>query len=99
MSVIVNKGQQTSVTITQPANNVVTTTDVQRTVTAATKGPKGDTGAQGPTGPQGITGPQGPQGTQGTQGPQGAIGPQGAAGVFVGPTPPADTSLVWVNTA
>lgn len=59
MSIIVNKGPSSSVTITQPAEKVVTSTDVQRTVTAITKGPKGDKGDQGI---QGIQGPKGDPG-------------------------------------
>lgn len=35
-------------------------------------------------------------------GPQGAIGPPGPAGpvpIYVGPTPPINTSLLWVDTS
>ena len=27
------------------------------------------------------------------------VGPPGPSGVFVGPSPPSDTSLVWVDTS
>ena len=29
----------------------------------------------------------------------GSIGPAGSSGVYVGPTPPIDTSLLWVDTS
>lgn len=29
----------------------------------------------------------------------GEAGPQGAPGVYVGPTPPANTSILWVDTS
>lgn len=29
----------------------------------------------------------------------GSIGPTGSSGVYVGPTPPIDTSLLWVDTS
>ena len=41
-------------------------------------------GIKGDTGPQGETGP---------------IGPTGNPGVYVGATPPTDTSLLWVDTS
>jgi hypothetical protein len=40
----------------------------------------------GPIGPAGVMGPEGPQ------------GPQGPAGIHVGTTPPADTSILWYDT-
>jgi len=46
-------------------------------------------------GAQGITGIQGPQGIQGIQG---LIGIQGSQGIVTSATPPADTSVLWVNT-
>lgn len=42
-----------------------------------------------------AAGPPGPVGFQGPQGPQ---GPPGPAGIHVGTTPPADTSLLWYDT-
>lgn len=33
------------------------------------------------------------------QGGQGPAGPQGNPGVFVGPTPPSDITLLWVDTS
>lgn len=38
-------------------------------------------------------------GPQGLQGPQGIQGIQGDPGVFVGPIPPLNTSLLWVDTS
>lgn len=38
-------------------------------------------------------------GPQGAQGLTGATGPTGNPGVYVGPTPPADHTLLWVDTA
>lgn len=29
----------------------------------------------------------------------GEAGPQGAPGIFVGPTPPANTSILWLDTS
>ena len=43
-------------------------------------------------GETGLTGPTGPVG------PQGAQGIPGIPGVWVGIAPPADTSLLWVDT-
>jgi hypothetical protein len=40
----------------------------------------------------------GPPGPAGIQGPTGPTGPQGPAGVHVGTTPPADTSILWYDT-
>ena len=42
--------------------------------------------------------PRGDQGEQGIQGDQGIQGPIGPPGVEQGPTPPEDTSILWVNT-
>ena len=55
----------------------------KNSATAASQGPKGDTGAQGPKGNTGNTGPTGSTGATGPAGPTGATGatgPQGAAG-------------------
>ena len=46
--------------------------------TAASQGPKGDTGAQGPKGNTGNTGPAGNNGATGPQGPQGPAGANGS---------------------
>lgn len=65
------------------------------------RGPQGDIGPQGPQGiqgPIGPVGPEGPEGMQGEQGPQGPKGETGATGVYIGPTPPTDGELIWVDT-
>ena len=46
----------------------------------------------------GAQGLIGTQGTQGVQGVQGVIGVQGSQGIVTSATPPADTSILWVNT-
>ena len=64
-------------------------------------GPKGDTGATGATGaagPKGDTGAQGPKGDKGDTGAQGPAG-VGLPEVSIGPTAPADTSLLWADTS
>ena len=43
-------------------------------------------------------GAQGTQGVQGLQGTQGLTGSQGIQGIVTGATPPADTSILWLNT-
>ena len=39
------------------------------------------------------------QDVEGPQGPEGPPGPQGSPGVFVGQTPPEDTTLIWFDTS
>jgi hypothetical protein len=63
--------------------------------TGAPGEPGGPTGAAGPTGP---TGPEGPTGPTGPEGPTGPTGSTGDTGIEVGATPPANTSLIWVDT-
>lgn len=63
-------------------------------------GPTGSPGTPGgPTGPTGadstVPGPTGPTGPQGVTGPTGATGAQG---ISSGAVPPADTTLLWVDT-
>ncbi|QRG66927.1 Gp37-like protein [Brevibacillus choshinensis] len=65
------------------------------------KGDKGDIGPQGPQGPQGVQGVKGDVGAQGPSGPKGDVGPQGPpgpGGYYVGSSPPADPSLLWIDT-
>jgi hypothetical protein len=61
-------------------------------------GPTGPVGATGPTGPVGATGVTGPTGPTGVTGVTGPTGPTGPAGIVAQTTPPADTSLLWVDT-
>ncbi len=65
-------------------------------------GPTGPAGTPGgPPGPTGDTGPVGPIGPTGATGPEGPTGPTGSTGetgVQIGAVPPADTSLIWVDT-
>lgn len=49
-------------------------------------------GMQGPQGPQGI------QGVQGKQGPIGPVGPVGPVGMHIGPEPPTDGQVAWIDT-
>lgn len=68
-------------------------------------------GPVGPTGPVGATGPQGVQGLKGDTGNTGAIGPvsttpgpvgptgvTGPSGVYLNPSPPATTNVLWADT-
>lgn len=58
-------------------------------------GPKGDIGPAGPMGPQGIQGIQGPTGLSGEKGDK---GDPGSSGVYIGTTPPTDSTIsVWIN--
>lgn len=58
-------------------------------------GPKGDIGPVGPMGPQGIQGIQGPAGLSGEKGDK---GDPGSSGVYVGTTPPTDSTInVWID--
>lgn len=61
-------------------------------------GPTGATGPKGDTGLTGALGPVGPDGPEGPEGPIGPEGPQGVSGVWAAPTPPADLSLLWIDT-
>ena len=58
-------------------------------------GPKGDIGPMGPTGPQGMQGIQGPAGLSGEKGDK---GDPGSSGVYIGTTPPTDSTInVWID--
>lgn len=57
--------------------------------------PGGPTGATGPIGPTGPEGPTGPTGPIGETGPTGSVG---ETGIITGTIPPANTSLIWVDT-
>ena len=61
----------------------------------------GSTGTQGDIGYTGSTGTQGEigyTGSTGTQGDVGYTGSMGDDGVFVGPTPPPNTEILWLDT-
>lgn len=45
---------------------------------------------------RGVVSTKGPKGDTGPAGPKGDTGDPG---VYVGPTPPSDTSLLWVDTS
>jgi hypothetical protein len=71
------------------------------------RGPKGDKGDKGDTGPQGIqgvkgdtgnTGLQGLQGLPGPTGPEGDEGDVGPPGIYMSPSPPLTTDLLWADT-
>jgi hypothetical protein len=57
---------------------------------------QGGLGTESVTFGEPIPGPVGPQGPIGVAGPTGPIGP---TAIVVGPTPPSDTSLLWVDTS
>ena len=58
-------------------------------------GPKGDIGPVGPMGPQGIQGIQGPAGLSGDKGDK---GDPGSSGVYIGATPPTDSTInIWID--
>lgn len=70
------------------------------------KGDKGDVGAQGPQGPQGTQGPKGDKGDTGNTGPQGPKGEKGDGAdlsnykpYHVGPNPPTNKNLIWIDTS
>jgi hypothetical protein len=64
--------------------------------TQGLQGVGGQVGTQGTTGSQGVQGLQGLQGVQGLQGLQGILGDQG---IFIGASPPANTSILWADTS
>lgn len=47
--------------------------------------------------PGGMRGAKGEQGDVGPIGPQGPVGPAGPTGVYIGPSAPDDTSVVWAD--
>lgn len=57
--------------------------------------PGGPTGPVGPTGTVGPTGPTGPTGSTGPTGPTGSVG---QTGLVSGAIPPADLSILWLDT-
>jgi hypothetical protein len=76
--------------------DVVVTTQIQGT--QGINGVQGTTGTQGIIGSQGTTGFQGITGSQGIQGLQGLQGILGSTGIVAQTSPPADNSILWLDT-
>lgn len=108
--VISTKNVENVVSVTKSTETVVLSDTSQETVTIkgglrgeqGIQGPTGATGVTGATGPQGVVGPTGATGVQGltgVTGPTGITGPQGEQGIIISASPPANTSLLWLDTS
>ena len=105
MSVTVSPNAPNRVTVTEDRPNLIQVTSSALPATQILSGVIAPLSTQGRIGDFYLNlttaGLYGPKTTVGWGSPLqlGSIGPPGSSGVYVGPTPPIDTSLLWVDTS